>query len=118
MSNVTNLAVKRDKNKITAYYSFAKLDSYNAYYNMAVGGRGIGKTYGRKRKAIRDAIRKGKKFIYMRRYKEELQLAKETFFTDVQHEFPDHDFRTLGRLAYMSPITARDDKKREWQPIG
>lgn len=105
-------------NTITKYYSFAKLDSYNAFYNMAVGGRGIGKTYGRKRKALRDAVKKGHQFIYLRRYKEELQLAKETFFTDVQHEFPDWDFRTNGRSALAAPASTRDEKKRKWFTIG
>lgn len=113
---ISNIAEKQ--HKITSFYSFAKLDSYNAYYNMAVGGRGIGKTYGRKKKSIADAIRRGHQFIYMRRYKEELQLAKETFFTDVQHNFPKHDFKTAGRMAYMSPISERDEKKRKWVVIG
>lgn len=116
MSNVTNIAEKR--NKITKFYNFAKLDSYNAFYNVAVGGRGIGKTFGRKRKAIRDAIKSGAQFIYLRRYKEELQLAKETFFIDVQHEFPSHDFVTRGKIAYMAPVATRDDKKRKWEVIG
>lgn len=116
MSNVTSLDDKRKK--ITAYYSFAKLDSYNAFYNMAVGGRGIGKTFGRKRKALQDAVKRGDQFVYMRRYKEELQLAKETFFVDVQHLFPKHDFQTRGRMALMAPISTRDDKKRKWTTIG
>jgi hypothetical protein len=117
MSNVTNIATKR-LGKITKYYSFAKLDSYNARYNMAVGGRGIGKTYGKKVKAVRDAIRRGEQFIYVRRYREELQLAKETFFSDFQHVFEDWDFRTQGRTAQMSPASQRDKKKREWKTIG
>lgn len=116
MSNITNIAERQ--HKIKSFYSFAKLDSYNAYYNMAVGGRGIGKTYGRKKKAIADAIKKGKQFIYVRRYKEELQLAKETFFTDILHLFHKHDLKTQGRMAYMAPVSTRDDKKRQWTPIG
>src|SRR6478735_6026971 len=103
---------------ITKYYSFNRLDSYNAFYNMAVGGRGIGKTFGRKTKSIKKAITKGSQFIYMRRYKEELQLAKETFFTDVQHQFPDWDFRANGRFAQAALASTRDDKKRKWANIG
>ena len=33
------------------FYSFDKVYSYNAVYNFIPGGRGIGKTYGAKKKA-------------------------------------------------------------------
>lgn len=131
------------------YYSFAKILSYNGTMNHCVGGRGIGKTYGAKKKVTRDAIkntvwtelesfveRRGieyretqdqgecfHQFIYVRRYKDELALAKQTFFADYQHEFPDYDFRTHseGRLsmAQMSPVKYAGMKKgRPWVTIG
>lgn len=132
-----------------SYYSFAKILSFNGTMNHAVGGRGIGKTYGAKKKVTRDAINatvwtedesfvmrrgieyretqeKGEcfhQFIYVRRYKDELALAKQTFFEDYHHEFPDYDFRTHseGRLsmAQMSPTKYSGMKKgRPWVTIG
>lgn len=114
---------------IKSYYSFNKLLSCNATYNFAVGGRGIGKTYGAKKKVVKDCIRtaftdgkfkpgKGDQFIYVRRYKPELSLSKETFFADFQHEFPDWDFRVQGYKAEMAHSSTRDEKKRAWETIG
>lgn len=102
----------------SSYYSFAKLLSFNACYNFAVGGRGKGKTYGSKKKVIKDGIEKGDQFIYLRRYKEELRLSRDTFFADIQDEFPNHDFRINGMHAQYSPISERETKKRQWETIG
>jgi hypothetical protein len=111
--------------KIKSYYNFSKLLSYNAVYNFAVGGRGIGKTYGSKRLDIKTAIRTHQEnpgmcdqFIYMRRYKEELALSRDTYFADVQHEFPEWDFRIQGKEAQMCEAKFRNEKRREWHTIG
>lgn len=101
-----------------SYYSFAKISSFNATYNGVVGGRGLGKTYGRKVKAVKDAINKGDMFIYLRRYKPELILSKETFFADFAHLFPKWEFRVVGYTAQMAPIETHGEKKREWTNIG
>lgn len=114
-----------DTQLVRSFYSYAKLLSYRARYNFAVGGRGIGKTYGAKKKVVRDAIKSHiadpgmcDQFIYLRRYKDELRLARDTFFADFQHEFPNWDFRIQGSEAQMSPVTERETKKRQWFTIG
>ncbi len=99
------------------YYSFDKIYSFNGVYNFIVGDRGIGKTYGAKRKVIRDAIKHGHEFVYCRRYKEDLK-TRTTFFADISHEFPKWDFRVNGMRAEMAPASTRDDKKRPWKIIG
>lgn len=114
--------------KVHPYYQYGKLLSFNAVYNFLVGGRGRGKTYGAKKKAIKDALKGGfakalttnPQFIYLRRYKTEMSTARNTFFADLiaQNEFPNWDFRVVGNMAQASPITKRDDKKREWATIG
>lgn len=132
-----------------SYYSFAKVLSYNATMNHCVGGRGIGKTYGAKKKVTKDAIKdtvwkenvtitvkRGieyvetnetgecfTQFVYVRRYKDELALARETFFADFKHEFPDYDFRSHSEgklsMAQMSPVKyAGMTKGRPWVTIG
>lgn len=100
------------------YYNYAKLLSYNGTYNFLVGGRGLGKTYGAKKRAIKRAITHQKQFIYLRRYKTEMVAAKATFFSDVGNEYPGYDFRINGNEAQMAPTTTRDEKKRQWQLIG
>ena len=81
-----------------SYYSFSRVLSYNGVYNMVMGARGLGKTYGAKKIVIKNAIEKGQQFIYLRRYKTELR-GRNSFFTDIQHEFPDEQFRVEGPYA-------------------
>jgi hypothetical protein len=100
------------------YYNFGKVLSFNAVYNFIVGARGLGKSFGAKKKVINDAIKKGDQFIYLRRYKTELVTARATFFADVEYLFPNHDFRVNGWLAEFSPITDREEKKRKWKTMG
>lgn len=78
------------------YYDFSKVLSRNAVYNFVVGGRGIGKTYGAVKDAISAYIKRGDEFVYLRRYKEELATARANFFAEVQHEFPEYQFRING----------------------
>lgn len=131
---------------ITKYYNFAKLLSYNATINAVCGGRGLGKTFGGKDKGIRDALktvkftestyeveRRGKtktetvlqaekvtnQFIYLRRYKDELSLARGTFFADIEYKFPEWDFRVRGYEAQASPRKYADMARgRPWATIG
>lgn len=102
----------------SVFYNFDKLYSFNGTYNFLVGGRGLGKTYGAKVKAIKAGMEKGQEFIYLRRYKDELKTAKETFFADIAGEFPDYDFRHDRHHAQYSHIKLRDEKKRPWITIG
>lgn len=99
------------------YYRFDRVMSYNAAYTMVCGGRGIGKTFGAQVLATRASIRKGELFIYLRRYKEELKLAKLTFFAEYTKKFPNHDFRVAGTEGQWAPAKTRDQKKREWHTL-
>lgn len=103
---------------MSIYYDPSKLLSFNSVYNFVVGGRGIGKTFGFKRKAIKDGIAKGDQFIYLRRYKTELTIARNTFFADIEYLFPEYDLRVNGGMAQYAPIDTREEKKREWITIG
>ena len=100
------------------WYDFKRIDSYNATFNFIAGGRGIGKTYGAKKKAIRKAIKTGEQFIYLRRYKTEITASKTTFFADIGQEFPEYQFRIQGNAAQMAPASSEDDRKQAWQTIG
>jgi len=100
------------------FYNFDKLLSYNGTYNFVVGGRGIGKTYGAKERAIRSSIKNGDQFIYLRRYKTELATARNTFFADIEHKFPKYDLRANGNIAEYAPVETREEKKRSWKIMG
>lgn len=101
------------KPKTFDYYSFDNILSRNAVYNCISGARGIGKTYGAKRFVIRNAIRAGEQFIYVRRYKSELK-GRATFFADIAHEFPEWEFDSKGNEAKMRLAGSKD----KWQTIG
>ena len=86
------------------WYDIRKTLSYNCLFNFIIGNRGGGKTYGFKHYAIRDFLRSGNEFVYVRRYKEELKDIKN-FFDDVSKEFPNHTFAVKGSNFFI------DDKK-------
>lgn len=96
------------------YYSFDRLLSYGGTINMAVGARGLGKTYGAKRLIIRNAVRKDEEFVYVRRFKTELKHVS-TFFNDIAAEFPDYEFRVAGRVA---SYRRRGDEDAAWTTMG
>lgn len=97
-----------------SYYSLDRLLSHGGIINMAVGARGLGKTYSAKRLAIRNAIRKGEEFVYLRRFKTELKHVS-TFFNDIAAEFPEFEFRVTRRTA---AFRRRGDEESPWRTIG
>lgn len=99
------------------FYDFGPTLSHNCLLNLIAGARGIGKTFGAKKLGIKRWINKRQQFIYLRRFEEELK-SLDQFFADIQHEFPDWDFRVSGRRFEVAPASTRDDKKREWEVMG
>lgn len=84
------------------WYNPAKLLSYNKMLNFVMSHRGGGKTYSSKRLAIKNFLRSGEQFIYLRRYKTELKgdnIAK--WFDDISVEFPGHEFSVKGHSFYI-----------------
>jgi hypothetical protein len=86
---------------ISLYYSPDKLLSYNRMLSFCIGGRSIGKTYSMKSYAVRQFLKHGKMFGYIRRYKEELK-GMETFFDAIQKDFLDVEFEVKGRKFYIN----------------
>lgn len=82
------------------YYNYNRLRSYNAYWNFIISNRGGGKTYGFKEMCIKDFLKKGEQFIYVRRTKVELE-DRQTFFDDIKEKFPDHELRVQGKTALI-----------------
>lgn len=70
-----------DMNNI--YYNYDKLFSYNFLIAFVIGERGCGKSYGSKIAVMKKYLKTGEQFIYLRRYKTELDTALTTFWNDV-----------------------------------
>lgn len=120
---------KPQKIKLHPYYDWGKVLSHNAIYNFVVGARGLGKTHGAKKSAVKKALEKGHQFIFVRRFKTELIPSKNTFFADIEHYFPDVEFRVQGGMAqstkFVDPGLFEDEgsyrkaiKGRKWDTLG
>lgn len=108
------MAIKR---KVHPYYDFRKIDSFMAFIKIICGGRGLGKTFGAKRKGIKKALNRRiadrEQFIYLRRTLEELKAAKLTFFADIGEFFPDWDFRVNGPVGEASRRVKRKPDEKD-----
>lgn len=78
------------------YWDINNSASYNCLFNFIVGARGVGKTYGCKKWAIKDFLKNGNQFVYVRRYKEELKKL-DKFFDDINDEFPHCEFKVHNK---------------------
>lgn len=84
-----------------AWYNYDKINSYNAMLNVIMTNRGFGKSYGSKKLAIKNFLKKGEQFVYVRRYKTEITKQFKQFFDDIKQEFPEHEFKINGNRAYI-----------------
>lgn len=69
--------------KNTAFYDPEKLISYGATLNFIIGERGVGKSFSMTKFCIKDFLKNGNQFIYLRRYKTELKSAIDSFFSAI-----------------------------------
>lgn len=78
--------------------------SYNAPMTIAVGGNSIGKTYSFTYQGVKEFIKTGKQFGWIRRYAPELKKASSNFFDDlIEHdEFPGYIFKTDKEHGYIA----------------
>ena len=81
------------------FYNPHDLLSRNALFNFVVGNRGAGKTFSFKKWGVSSFLKTGKQFIYLRRYKSEID-DMSNFFMDIQEYFPDHELTVKGKKLY------------------
>lgn len=97
-----------DKN---IFYSYQKVLSYNALLNFIIGERGVGKSYGAKVYVANRFIKKGKQFVYLRRYKTELQQAMMKKGTPIFFDQIKNDPSVKGhKLSNKNDVMYIDDK--------
>lgn len=65
------------------YYNYDKLFSFPFLLAFIIGERGCGKTFGSKVAVLKKFLKTGEQFIYLRRYKTELDTALATFWNDL-----------------------------------
>ena len=71
----------KDKPDKSIFYNYDRLFSYSdAIMFFVLGERGVGKSYGAIVKAVKSFLKDGSQFVYLRRYKTELDTAVPKFF--------------------------------------
>ena len=90
---------KLEENKLD-YWDWRWYTHFNASMYVFVGGRRYGKTYSPKYLAIKNHFKKGHKYMYIRRYRNEIDAVKHDLFTDVANDMG-VDVRIEGQNMYV-----------------
>ena len=107
------------------YYDYNNIMSRNCMLNFILTNRGGGKTFGFKKKAIKNFLKDGSQFAYIRRYKSHLEDMPETFFDDdIVKLFPNHEFKASKKKCYIDgkvagflfPLSTATSKKSNAYP--
>lgn len=101
------------------HYDWNSTLAYDADITMVCGARGIGKTYGLRLQVIRDYLKNGWRFVEVVRYKNQVSLVSEGYFDRIASngEFENVEFKTEGRLAYLS-TKKKPNGKPLWELCG
>lgn len=85
------------------WFDPSRVKSYGKTLNFILGGRGIGKTYGMKRDAVRNYLKTGAQFFYIRRNVSDMKHAL-TFMDDLKNvgEFDEHEITTKGGAKFVT----------------
>lgn len=89
-------------NVLIKYYNGAGVLNAGMPINFCVGNRSTGKSYYWKRYAVRDYLRNGNQFIYVRRYQTDIDLVVDSYFKDIGKE-PDllpHKLELIDNTFY------------------
>lgn len=80
------------------FYNIERILSHNAFINILIGERGVGKTFSVSEFVTKEFINKHHEFVYIRRYKTEVSKSSKKFFEalKVENKFPNHNLFTKG----------------------
>lgn len=104
-----NEELKNNDIDTSMFWNPRKTLTHNILFNIIVGNRGGGKSFGAKEIAIDNFIKKKEQFGYIRRYKEDLKKPMEEFFKDIMFKYPDYQFKVEGEKFYIreKPVNER-----------
>lgn len=91
------------KNK-KKYYNGQWTLSNNRIFCYVLGGRGIGKTFRFKKYMLDKFLKKGRQFIYVRRYVIDIEKTANNYFDDIltTDEYKDLDFKFQGNTYFIN----------------
>lgn len=83
------------------YYDIAGLLSQRCVFNFVIGNRGGGKTFGGKKLVINRFKRTGAQFVWVRRYRTEIDTLSD-FWADIRPHFPNDELTQQGDKLYIN----------------
>lgn len=83
------------------FHNRARVLSYKAALSFVNIKRGIGKSFSYSCLALDDYIRKKKKTLWVRRYKDEIKMTKESFFDDLPKVYKKHNLAVKGNFGLI-----------------
>lgn len=88
------------------YYDYDKLLSRDFLIAFVITSRGLGKTFGAKVAMLKHFLRTDEEFIYVRRYKTELDISLTTFWNDIQANgfFEDYELK-VKKSKHLTTFT-------------
>ena len=102
----------KDNFDTSIFWNIRRTLTHNMLFNIIVGNRGGGKSFGAKEWCIDNFIKKREQFGYIRRYKEDLKQPMIQFFKDIEYKYPDYEFKTDSNYFYIRLKPA--DKEEKW----
>lgn len=88
------------------WYDLNDLLSKNRIYNYIIGNRGGGKTFACQKYGLKDFLKTGKKFIWLRRYNSEIDEIKNNWCSsELRRQMEPHKIEVKGKKIYI------DDKQ-------
>lgn len=83
------------------YYNPHDILTYNRLYNLVVGVRGHGKTYCYTKKCLDVGLEQKKiSFVVLTRYKEDINAIKDSWWSIVEHLYPEYIFYSQRNIIY------------------
>lgn len=97
----------------SVYYNYDRISGYSScIFFFLITERGLGKTYGAIVKAVKNYLKNGEHFIYLRRYKSELINAVPHIFDaiNLNREFPDYNLIVEANKFFIQAKEEEDVK--------
>jgi len=86
------------------WYDVNNTLSHNCLINFIVGPRGVGKTYSCKQRVIKNFLKDGSQFVYLRRYDTEIRKSQLSKFFDDIDNYEGHELSVKGQTFMCDDV--------------
>lgn len=112
---------ENSEEKKDIWYDPKRIMSYHALFNFIITPRGQGKSFAFKKICIKNALYKNEQFMLLRRTEVELKDSLDSFFRNMQAEFPNYSMRIWKNMVQMielNPDTGEPYDGEKWMTVG